>query len=110
MFNNNNVSEFMKKAQQIQEKMQEIQKSINIIKVQGESGAGLVKVMMNGQHHCIKIEIDDSLLKLSEKNILEDLITAAFNDANRKINEEKKNKMSNMNPGMPLPKDINFMI
>ncbi|WP_343128108.1 YbaB/EbfC family nucleoid-associated protein [Buchnera aphidicola (Takecallis taiwana)] len=110
MFDNNNIGDFMKKAQKIQEKMQKIKHDMHTIQVQGESGAGLVKVIMNGQHHCIKIDIDFSLLNPSEKNILEDLITAAFNDANQKINEEKKNKMSSITPGIPIPNDINFMI
>lgn len=110
MFDKNNINEFMKKAQKIQEKMNQVQKSIDIMKVTGESGAGLVKITINGKYHCIKVDIDDNLLQQYDKSTLEDLITAAFNDANRKINEEKKNKMSNINPGTPFPNDINSII
>ncbi|QCI26099.1 YbaB/EbfC family nucleoid-associated protein [Buchnera aphidicola (Sarucallis kahawaluokalani)] len=110
MFDANNINNFMKQAKEIQEKMKNVQKSINIMKITGESGAGLVQITLNGKYHCIKVKIDNSLLKKSEKNILEDLITAAFNDANKKINEERKNKISNINPGIPLPNDINLMI
>ncbi|QCI27301.1 YbaB/EbfC family nucleoid-associated protein [Buchnera aphidicola] len=110
MFDKNNIGNLMQHAQKMQEKINKIQKSLDNLQVQGESGAGLVKIIMNGKHNCIKIHIDTSLIKKKEKEILEDLIVAAFNDANRKIDEEKKNKISNITPGMPFSNNINSLV
>lgn len=92
----------MKQAQEMQEKMQKAQEEVANMQVQGQSGAGLVKVTMTGRHDVKRIEIDDSLLT-DEKEILEDLIAAAVNDAVRKVEEESKDKMGEVTSGIPLP-------
>lgn len=67
-----------------------------------ESGAGLVKVTINGAHNCRRVEIDPSLLE-DDKEMLEDLVAAAFNDAARRIEETQKEKMASVSSGMQLP-------
>ncbi|TQV87373.1 YbaB/EbfC family nucleoid-associated protein [Aliikangiella coralliicola] len=98
----NNLGGLMKQAQQMQEKMQKAQEDVASLEVVGESGAGLVKVSMTGRHDVTKIEIDDGLLS-DEKEILEDLIAAAVNDAVRKVEAESKEKMASVTSGMSLP-------
>ena len=92
----------MKQAQEMQEKMQEAQAKQAKAEVEGQSGAGLVKVIINGQHDVKKVDIDASLMS-EDKELLEDLIAAALNDANRKIEEKNKESMSQMGAGMDLP-------
>jgi len=90
------LGNLMKQAQQMQEKMQKM------LEVTGESGAGLVKVTINGAHNCRRVEIDPSLLE-DDKEMLEDLVAAAFNDAARRIEETQKEKMASVSAGMQLP-------
>ena len=97
-----NMGELMKKAQKMQENMQKAQEEIAKAEVTGESGAGLVKVVMNGRHDVRKLEIDPSLMS-EEKDILEDLLAAAVNDAVRRVEANQKDKMSGMMSGMGLP-------
>ena len=92
----------MKQAQQMQEKMQKMQEELANAEVTGQSGAGLVSVVMNGRHDVRRVSIDDSLLT-EDKEVLEDLIAAAFNDAVRKLEAESKEKMAGMTSGMNLP-------
>lgn len=92
----------MKQAQQMQEKMQKVQEELANAEVTGESGAGLVSVVMNGRHDVRRINIDDSLMS-EDKDILEDLIAAAFNDAVRKLEKQNQEKMAGMTAGMNLP-------
>ncbi|CAL4323236.1 YbaB/EbfC family nucleoid-associated protein [Buchnera aphidicola] len=110
MFNKNNMNHLMQEAKKIQEKISNIKKEIAHMTKIGEAGAGLVKVTMNGKYHCIKIEFDNSLLNNKDKEMIEDLTTAAFNDAHRRITEEKKNKMSSISPEVSLPDEITSMI
>ena len=77
--------------------MQKMQEEIAQLEVTGESGAGLVKVTINGAHNCRRVEIDPSLLE-DDKEMLEDLVAAAFNDAARRIEETQKAKMASRNP------------
>lgn len=102
MFGKGGLGNLMKQAQQMQEKMQKVQEEIANMEVTGESGAGLVKVTINGAHNCRRIEIDPSLMA-DDKDMLEDLIAAAFNDAARCIEEAQKEKMANVSNGMQLP-------
>lgn len=102
MFSKGGLGNLMKQAQQMQEKMQNMQKEIANMEVTGESGAGLVKVIINGAHNCRRIKIDPSLM-LDDKDMLEDLIAAAINDAARRIEEAQKEKMANISNGMQLP-------
>jgi DNA-binding YbaB/EbfC family protein len=103
----------MKQAQQMQEKVQKIQEEIANAVVSGESGAGLVQVEMTGRHDVKKIVIDDSLLTADSlaadgKEVLEDLIAAAVNDAVRKVEKNQQDKMSEITSGMPLPPGFKF--
>ena len=96
------MGDMMKKAQKMQEEMQKAQEEIAKAEVTGEAGAGLVKVTMNGRHDVRKVDIDSSLMT-EEKDILEDLLAAAVNDAVRRVEENQKEKMSGMMSGMGLP-------
>lgn len=98
----NNMGDMMKKAQKMQEEMQKAQEEIAKAEVTGEAGAGLVKVTMNGRHDVRKVDIDSSLMS-EEKDILEDLLAAAVNDAVRRVEENQKEKMSGMMSDMGLP-------
>lgn len=92
----------MKQAQEMQEKMQKAQEEVAGLEVTGQSGAGMVKIVMTGRHDVRSVNIDDDLLG-EEKEILEDLIAAAVNDAVRKVETETKDKMSSATSGIPLP-------
>ena len=92
----------MKQAQLMQEKMQKMQEELANAEVTGQSGAGLVSVVMTGRHDVKRITLDDSLMQ-EDKEVLEDLIAAAVNDAVRKVEQNSQEKMSGMTAGMQLP-------
>ncbi|MFT0212066.1 YbaB/EbfC family nucleoid-associated protein [Pseudomonas sp. F1_0610] len=92
----------MKQAQQMQEKMQKAQEELANAEVTGQAGGGLVSVVMTGRHDVRRVSIDDSLMS-EEKEILEDLIAAALNDAVRKVEENTKEGMAGITDGMQLP-------
>lgn len=92
----------MKQAQQMQDKMQKMQEELANAEVIGQSGAGLVSIVMTGRHDVRRVSIDDSLLQ-EDKEILEDLIAAAVNDAVRKIEQSSQDGMAGMTAGMQLP-------
>ncbi len=94
--------DMMKQAQQMQEQMQKAQEELVNIEVTGESGAGMVKVTMTGRHDVKRVEIDPSLLG-DDKDMLEDLLAAAINDANRRVESASQEKMSEVTSGMGLP-------
>ncbi|MBL4797457.1 YbaB/EbfC family nucleoid-associated protein [Oleispira antarctica] len=96
------MGNLMKQAQQMQEKMQKAQEELANSEVTGESGAGLVKITMTGRHDIKRVELDDSVMS-EDKELLEDLLAAAVNDAVRKIEEQNKSQMSSMTAGMGLP-------
>ncbi len=96
------LGNMMKQAQQMQENMQKMQEKLAEIEVEGQSGAGLVKVTMTCRHDVKRIQIDPSLLK-DDKEMLEDLVAAAVNDAVRKIESTVQEKMSGVTAGMGLP-------
>ena len=96
------LNEMMKQAQMMQEKMQQAQEEIARKEVEGESGAGLVKVVMNGRHDVKSVNIDNSLLT-EEKEILEDLIAAAINDAVRKVEANSQAMMGDLTAGLKMP-------
>ncbi|PCS22248.1 YbaB/EbfC family nucleoid-associated protein [Candidatus Enterovibrio escicola] len=102
MFGQDGMTNLMKQAQQMQERMQKIQEEIANLRIIGESGAGLVKVTITGNHNVYNVEIDDSLMG-DDKEMLEDLVAAAFNDATRRIEEKQKEKMVSATGGMQLP-------
>ena len=96
------IGQLMKQAQQMQENMKKAQEEMASTSVTGESGAGMVRITMTCQHQVQGVEIDDSLLS-DDKEMLEDLITAAFNDAIRKVEQTVQDKFSGMTAGMNLP-------
>ncbi|MDN3680549.1 YbaB/EbfC family nucleoid-associated protein [Vibrio tapetis] len=102
MFGKGGMGNLMKQAQQMQDRMQKMQEEIATMEVTGESGAGLVKVTITGSHSVRRVDIDESLME-DDKEMLEDLIAAAFNDASRRIEETQKEKMGSVTGGMQLP-------
>lgn len=96
------IGQLMKQAQQMQADMKKAQEEMASITVVGESGAGMVRITMTCQHQVQGVQIDDALLG-DDKEMLEDLVTAAFNDAIRKVEETVKDKFSGMASGLGLP-------
>ncbi|MBA2629063.1 MAG: YbaB/EbfC family nucleoid-associated protein [Rickettsiaceae bacterium] len=90
-----NINQLMKQAQVMQKKMKEMQEEIASKQYIGKSGGGLVTVSMSGSGEMLKVSLDLSLLKADEKEMLEDLIVAAHNDAKAKADEDSKSNMSN---------------
>jgi len=97
-----NMGDIMKQAQKMQEQLKKQQEEMANAEVTGESGAGMVKVTMNGRHDVRKVDIDSSLMS-EDKEILEDLLAAAVNDAVRRIEEKNKDAMSGLAAGMGMP-------
>ena len=100
--NKGGMGNLMKQAQQMQERMQKMQEDIAKMEIVGESGAGMVKVTMLGNHNVRRVEIDDTLVG-DDKEMLEDLIAAAFNNAVAKVEQNNRDQMSQMTGGMDLP-------
>ena len=98
-----NISQIMKQAKAMQEKMAEGQKKIEETEIEGNSGGGAVKVIVDGKHNLKKIKIDPSLVDKEEIEVLEDLIIAAINDANKKIAENMSSQLGSVSGGMGLP-------
>ena len=96
------LGNLMKQAQKMQEDMQKAQAELANMEVTGQSGGGMVKVVMTGKHDVKKVEIDNSLMG-DDKDMLEDLIAAAVNDAVRQVEKTSSEKMSGMTAGMNLP-------
>jgi len=103
MFKGGGLGNMMKQAQKMQEEMQNAQAEIAKMESTGESGGGLVSITVNGAHECKRVNIDASLLEDGDKEMLEDLVAAAFNDAAHKMAETSKDKMSGITEGMSLP-------
>lgn len=98
-----NLMDMMKQAKQVQEKMQEMQASVEAMTATGTSGAGLVSLTLNGKGVMSAISIDPSLLKETEREILEDLVLAAHADAKAKIEIALQDKMQELTGGLQLP-------
>jgi DNA-binding YbaB/EbfC family protein len=96
------MGNMMKQAQKMQEDMQKAQQEIANMEVEGQAGGGMVKVVMNGRHELRRVNIDDSLMQ-DDKEMIEDLLAAAVNDAVRKIEQESSSKMSGLTAGLNLP-------
>lgn len=101
------IGNLMKQAQLMQENLQKAQNKIAEMEVEGASGAGMVKVLMTGKHDVKRVSIDPSLMG-DDKEMLEDLIAAAVNDAVRKVEAATQEMMSNVTAGMPLPPGMKF--
>jgi DNA-binding YbaB/EbfC family protein len=96
------IGQLMKQAQKMQADMQKAQEEMATLTVTGESGAGIVKITMTCKHEVRALEIDDSLIG-DDKDMLEDLIVAAFNDAVRRVEKTVQEKFSGMTSGLSLP-------
>ncbi|MEI6026028.1 MAG: YbaB/EbfC family nucleoid-associated protein [Betaproteobacteria bacterium] len=97
----------MKQAQAMQDNLKRAQDELGAIEVEGQSGAGLVKVTMTCKHDVRRVAIDPSLLG-EDRDMLEDLVAAAFNDAVRRVEQTSTEKMSKVTAGMPLPPGMKF--
>ena len=98
----NQLAGLMKQAQQMQDNMKRAQDELALAEVEGQSGAGLVKVVMTCKHAVKRVTIDPSLLA-DDRDMLEDLIAAAMNDAVRRVESTTTEKMAGLTSGMPLP-------
>ncbi|HET8610574.1 MAG TPA: YbaB/EbfC family nucleoid-associated protein [Burkholderiales bacterium] len=98
----NGLAGLMKQAQQMQENMKKAQEQLATIEVEGQAGAGLVKVVMTCRHDVKRVSIDDSLLG-DDKDMLEDLVAAAVNDAVRRVEATVQEKMSGLTAGFSMP-------
>lgn len=98
----NQLAGLMKQAQQMQDNMKKVQEQLASIEVEGQSGAGLVKVVMNCRNDVKRVTIDPSLLA-DDKDMLEDLVAAAVNDALRKAEQTSQERMAAVTAGLPLP-------
>lgn len=96
------LGNLMKQAQQMQENMKKAQEDVASIEATGQSGGGLVSIVMTGRHDIKRVNIDDALMS-DDKEVLEDLIAAAVNDAVRQIEQQSQEKMSGVMGGMSLP-------
>jgi DNA-binding YbaB/EbfC family protein len=98
----NQLAGLMQQAQKMQENMKRLQDELASIEVEGQSGAGMVKVTMTCKNQVRRVQIDPSLVG-DDKDMLEDLVAAAFNDAVRRAEETSQQKMASVTAGMPLP-------
>jgi nucleoid-associated protein EbfC len=98
----NQLAGLMKQAQAMQENMKQAQDAIAALEVEGEAGGGMVKVVMTGRHDVKRVTIAPTLLS-EDKDMLEDLVAAAMNDAVRKVEAASQQKMAGLTAGMPLP-------
>jgi len=96
------LSELMQQAQNMQAELKKAQDELAMAEVQGEAGAGLVRVVMTGRHDIKRVSIDDSVLS-EDKEVLEDLLAAAVNDAVRKVEARNRDAMSGLASGLNLP-------
>lgn len=96
------IGNLMKQAQLMQENMKRVQEQLGQIEVEGQAGSGMVKVLMTCKHDVRRVSIDPRLLS-DERDMLEDLVAAAFNDAARRVEETVQEKMAAVTAGMPLP-------
>lgn len=97
----------MKQAQEMQENLKKAQEEVATLEVEGQAGAGMVKIVMTGRHDVKRVEIDSSLMS-DDKDMLEDLVAAAVNDAVRKVESATQEKMSGVTAGLPLPPGMKF--
>ncbi len=97
------LDEILNMAKNVQDELKKAQANLDTIEVEGASGGGLVKVRASAKGRIIGVDIDESLLAPSEKQMLEDLVTAAFNDARAKADAASNTEMGKMTSGLPLP-------
>lgn len=100
-------NEILKQAKLMQEQFQKAQQNLHSQVVEGESGAGLVRIKMTGRHDVVNVKLDSSLMQ-EDKDVIEDLIAAAMNDAVRKLEEVNKEAFGSMAGGVKLPEGFKF--
>lgn len=98
-----NIGQLMRQAQQLQDNMQKAQAELASVEVTGEAGGGMVKVTMNGKHEVRRVQIDPAIAAGGDREMLEDLVAAACNDAVRKVADTAQQRMSGLVSGMQLP-------
>ncbi|HMN43101.1 MAG TPA: YbaB/EbfC family nucleoid-associated protein [Povalibacter sp.] len=98
-----NIGNMMKQAQQMQANLQRAQQEIASLQVTGEAGGGMAKVTMTGKHQVLRVALDPSIVSADDKDMLEDLVAAAVNDAVQKVERATQEKMSGVMGGMNLP-------
>jgi len=101
-----NLTEMLKKAQEMQSKMGDMQAELETLEIEGAAGAGLVKVVLNGKGDMKSLSIDDSLFTSEDREVLEDLILAAHTQAKAKVADVAADQMKNMTGGLELPADF----
>ena len=102
----NDFNNMLKQAQELQNKMADAQKKVEQLEAEGSSGGGLIKIIVDGKNLVKSVHIDNSLINNDEKEILEDLIVAAFNDAKEKIQKKISEEMSSITGGIKLPPGV----
>ena len=98
-----NFNNMMKQAQDLQKKMAEAQKKVELLEAEGTSGGGLIKIIIDGKSNVKSVEIDESLISKDDIETLEDLVLAAFNDGKEKIQKKISDEMSSITRGLQLP-------
>ena len=103
-----NLGSLMKEAQKMQKHMQDAQKALASLEVDGESGGGLVKIRMNGRHHILHVDIDPQLLTPDQQKVLQELFAAAVNDASNKLEQESTRRITELASDFNFPTDLNL--
>tara|TARA_B100000029_G_C17005314_1_gene752757 strand:+ start:66 stop:389 length:324 start_codon:yes stop_codon:yes gene_type:complete len=103
-----NLGQMMKQAQQMQAKMAEMQEGLGALEISGGAGGGMVTVTLNGKGEMQGLKIDPSLVNSDDVEVLEDLVTAAFNDAKTKVEVHMQEEMSKLTGGLKLPPGMNL--
>lgn len=98
-----NIQKMLKQAQQMQQKLTDVQAELEARETAGSAGGGAVKLTLNGKSQLLRIELDADLLKPEEKEVLEDLILAAFNDAKSKVDSTFNDEMGKLTGGLQMP-------
>ena len=103
------LGNLMKQAQLMQENMKKLQEQLAVVEVEGQAGSGLVKVVMTGRHEVKRVTIDPKLIA-DDREMLEDLVAAAVNDAARKVDATTQERMAGVTAGLPLPPGLKLPI
>jgi nucleoid-associated protein EbfC len=98
-----NLGQLMKQAQEMQQKMAEMQAQLEAVEMTGMAGGGVVQATLNGKGNAVRVKIDKALLDPVEGEVLEDLVVAAFNDARAKVNAYAETEMQKLTGGLALP-------
>lgn len=101
-----NIQKMMKQAQEMQKKITDLQEEMEKREVEGVSGGGMVKATLTGKGNAVRLVVDKSIVDPEDKEMMEDLIVAAFNDARKKVDDMMNEEMGNVTGGMGLPKDF----